>query len=282
MLAAYQLGSGSRRWPYVPWDEAARGALFVREPEAPYYRPRHPETTLHYKLFEQHFDRYVYAYEERFEPRSGPLRPEVESAVEAFLACGRPEGGFARIRCESCKAEHLLSFSCRTRNFCPSCQAKRAALFAEKLVEEILEKVPHRHYVFTIPKALRGLFERDRRLLGLLSQTGYDAILRSFRAVFGRKDVRPGVVVSIQTFGAFAANFHPHLHCIVTEGVFTPEGEFLSLETLDTSAIEELFRRLLLARLHGAERLSEAFMQKLLAWSPSGVLIGRHPAGHAR
>ena len=72
------------------------------------------------------------------------------------------------------------------RNLCPSCQAKRAALFADKLVDEILDKVPHRHSVFTIPKALRGLFERDRRLLGLLSRTGYDAILRSFRAVFGR------------------------------------------------------------------------------------------------
>jgi hypothetical protein len=109
-----------------------------------------------------------------------------------------------------------LAYSCRTRNFCPSCQAKRAALFAERLVEEVLEKVPHRHYVFTIPKALRGLFERDRRLLGLLARTAYDAILRIFRAVFGRKDIRPGVVASIQTFGSFAANFHPHLHCLVS------------------------------------------------------------------
>ena len=159
------------------YTRLAQGALFAHEPEGSYYRPRHPETTFHYKLFEQHFDRYIYAYEERFEPRSGPLRPVVEPAVAAFLGCGRPEGGFARIRCDTCKAEHLLSFSCRTRNFCPSCQAKRAALFAEKLVEEILEKVPHRHYVFTIPKALRGLFERDRRLLGLLSRTAYDAIL---------------------------------------------------------------------------------------------------------
>jgi hypothetical protein len=55
----------------------------------------------------------------------------------------------------------------------------------------------------------------------------------------------------------------------VTEGAFSPQGEFLPLETLDTWAIEELFRRLLLARLHRAERLSQTFMEKLLAWSPS-------------
>ena len=35
----------------------------------------------------------------------------------------------------------------------------------------------------------------------------------------------PGVVASLQTFGSFA-NFHPHLHAIVTEGVITPDGRF--------------------------------------------------------
>ena len=131
------------------------GVLVVCDPET-VYRPRHPERTVFYKVLEQHFDRYVYAYEERFEPRSGPLRAVVRPTVEAFLGCARLEGGFARIRCDSCAAEHLLAYSCRSRNFCPSCQAKRAALFAEKLVEEVLEKVPHRHHVFTIPRALRA------------------------------------------------------------------------------------------------------------------------------
>ena len=63
--------------------------------------------------------------------RHRSLRKVVPTAVEAYLACGRLEGGFARIRCPNCRAEHLLAFSCRTRNFCPSCQAKRSALFAE-------------------------------------------------------------------------------------------------------------------------------------------------------
>jgi len=80
------------------------------------------------------------------------------------------EGGFARIPCPNCRAEHLLAFSCRTRNFCPSCQGKRSALFAEHVVTEILEPVPHRHVVLTIPRVLRGLFQRDRRSLDLLAR----------------------------------------------------------------------------------------------------------------
>ncbi len=39
---------------------------------------------------------------------------------------------------------------CRTRNFCGSCQAKRAALFAEKLATDILPPVSYRHWTFTV------------------------------------------------------------------------------------------------------------------------------------
>jgi hypothetical protein len=102
--------------------------------------------------------------------------------------------------------------------------------------------------------------------LGLLSRTAYEAVRKSFQALFGRKDVRPGCVFSIQTFGAFAANFNPHCHAIISDGVWTAEGEFLELPSLDTAAVCELFRRLLLARLHQQERLSERFMENLLSW----------------
>ena len=37
--------------------------------------------------------------------------------------------------------------------------------------------------------------------------------------------------------------------------------------------IEERFRKLLLRRLNQAERLSEAFMNKLLQWNPSGFSV---------
>jgi hypothetical protein len=113
-------------------------------------------------VFEQHFDSYLAAYEERFEPRSGPLHRVVPDSVEQFLACGRLQGGFARLRCPSCKSEHLIAFSCRTRNFCGSCQAKRAAFFAEKFAALHVDRgdfllsrtgrFAYRHWTFTIPK----------------------------------------------------------------------------------------------------------------------------------
>ncbi len=127
--------------------------------------------------------------------------------------------------------------------------------------------------VFTIPRAIRGLFERERRLLGLLSRTAYESILKSFQTLFGREDVRPGCLISIQTFGSFGANFHPHLHAIISDGVWTAEGEFLDLPSVDTATVCEVFRRLLLRRLHKEERLSERFMENLLSWVHPGFSV---------
>ena len=188
-------------------DPDAEGWIIAESPSQ--YHPRHPERSAFYQLFESHFDSYVRAYEERFEPHSGPLRAVVIRSVEDFLSCGRLQGGFARIRCTKCRKEHLLAFSCRSRNFCSSCQAKRSILFAEKLMAEILAPVPHRHWTFSFPRVLRGLFKRERALLSLLSQTAYASILKTFQDLLGRKDVRPGCILSLQTYGAYGANFNP-------------------------------------------------------------------------
>ena len=101
----------------------------------------------------------------------------------------------------------------------------------------------HRHYVFTIPKALRGLLQRERQLLGILSRSAYEAVRKTFAAALGRKDVVPGFVAAIQTFGAYGPNFHPHLHAIVSEGAFSPQGEFLPIPSPDPTVIAEVFRR---------------------------------------
>jgi transposase-like protein len=142
-------------------------------------------------LFDNHFDDYVYAYEERFEAKAGPLREVVRPTVEAFLDCGRLYGGFARIRCPSCRSEHLLAFSCQTRNFCPSCQSKRSVLFAEKLRENILQpgaaSALHVFHSQGPPRAFRA----ERRLLSLVSQTAYENIRKSFQKLLHRKDVQP-------------------------------------------------------------------------------------------
>jgi len=45
------------------------------------YRPRHPERTVVYRMFEEHFERYLREYDERYEAREGSLRKVVPAAV---------------------------------------------------------------------------------------------------------------------------------------------------------------------------------------------------------
>ena len=89
------------------------------------YRPRHPERTVLYRVLIHYFERFLTEYEGRFEKEYGYFRPVIKEVIERYLDCANPRSGFARIRCPDCGGEHLLTFSCKTRGFCPSCHAKR-------------------------------------------------------------------------------------------------------------------------------------------------------------
>jgi hypothetical protein len=90
-------------------------------------------------------------YPARFAKAHGPLRSVVERVLRAFLTCGLVEHGFARLWCGTCRTSVLVPFSCRGRSFCPSCEKKKQLLWAEWLQKEVLEPVPHRHVVLTMP-----------------------------------------------------------------------------------------------------------------------------------
>jgi hypothetical protein len=47
-----------------------------------------------------------------------------------------------------------------------------------RLLNEIFSDVPHRQWVFTMPKRLRILFRFDRRLLGALCRLAYESICK--------------------------------------------------------------------------------------------------------
>ena len=81
------------------------------------------------------------------------------------------------------------------------------------------------------------------------------------------------MVCSIQTFGSYAANFHPHVHALLTDGVLTRDGEWERLPRWTPGTLEEVFRRVVVRRLVQAERLSEEFADTLLTWTHSGFSV---------
>jgi len=236
------------------------------------YNPRKPKTSPLYQSISDHFSEFESVYEERYQNRYGVLRDVVRKVVYKYLDCGDLRKGFARIKCKDCKHEVLLAFSCKGRYFCPSCHQKRVLMFGDRLTEEILYPLPHRQYVFTVPKMLRPHFRFDRKLLGKLSQCAYQCLKEFFQTTLNQKEAMPGVVISIQTFGDLV-NFHPHLHCLVTDGCFMPSGWFYVLPEIDVKKLENLFRHKVLKLLLSEKRISEEWVKKLLGWRNSGFNI---------
>jgi hypothetical protein len=208
-------------------------------------------------------------YEERFRHAHGSLRRCVEPAVHRYLDCGIFDQGVARVRCPDCRYEFLIAFSCKLRGLCPSCHQKRELLWADWAEQELLEDVPHRQVVFTIPKRLRIFFRYDRKLLGELAACAWRALKLYFEAYFDGAGVTPGAVGFVQTAGELL-NFHPHVHVLITDGGFTPGGTFRPLAWFGSRHVEKLFRAEVLRMLLDKELVTEATVDNLLSWRHSG------------
>jgi len=170
------------------------------------YRQRHPEKTVLYRVLFHYFERFVSEYEPRFEKEYGYFRPVVKEVVEKYLDCANPKNGFARVKCSNkkCGAEFLLTLSCKTRGFCPSCHTRRLEEWGEWVREEVYLDAGHRQVVFTIPKMLRIFLKYKRKLLGDLCRCAVRALLHYFHATKG-KELMPGIIAVIQTYGLYAS-----------------------------------------------------------------------------
>ena len=153
------------------------------------------------RLFRAHFAQLVARYEAEFAKRLGKFRLErITKAVERFLACGDYRRGIARIKCTNpdCGLEYFRPFSCSVFHLCPSCSQKRTLLLGEYMNEQLLLRLPHRQFVFTLPKVLRVFFRHDKRLHGDISRLIYD-LVRDFTTEAAGKPTRIAAVVVFQT-----------------------------------------------------------------------------------
>ncbi len=192
-----------------------------------FYRPRQPRQTPFYQLVERFYPEFKAVYEERYQQRYGFWRPAIHRAVEKFLECGDLQHGFARVRCPDCAHEFFVAYSCRGRCLCPSCHQKRALQTAIWVSQEVCAPVPHRQFVFTIPKRLRIYFRFERRLLGELCRVAWGVVRSVFQSVSGHPKSVPGMIGAIQTFGDLIHS-HPHIHSLVAEGVFLSDGTYVT------------------------------------------------------
>ncbi|MBY0276821.1 transposase [Candidatus Binatia bacterium] len=190
----------------------------------PGYRPRTPELGALHRLVHEHLETFL--AEARARGDGDGLPHFVERELREFLTCGQLARGFARFRCDQCRADLLVAFSCKGRGFCPSCTGRRMASLAAHLVDDVLGGLPVRQWVLTTPHRLRYALAYDQRLCRRVLGVFIRAVLSFERRRARRRgaaDGRGGAVTAIQRFGS-AANLNIHFHSLVVQGVFAGDG----------------------------------------------------------
>ena len=185
---------------------------------ARHQRHRPEETTL-YRIVQSHLNTFL-AFVDTQTGGSG-LPTFVTDEFDAFLACGILAHGFLRLRCDGCKEEKLVAFSCKRRGICPSCGTRRMAEAAAHRMDHVIPKVPVRQWVLSFPIPLRSLFAVNPELLAPILQIIHRAIATFLIDQTGikRDQAATGAVTLIQRFGS-AANLNVHLHALVLDGVY--------------------------------------------------------------
>ncbi len=123
-----------------------------------------------------------------------------------------------------------------------------------------------------IPKRLRAYCLYRRRLLGEIARVAARTVTAAIRTLTGERDLAVGIVACLQTHGS-RANWHPHLHLLVTDGGFRPDGTFVTWPAHDAAQLTEAFRRAVLRLFVRLELFDEDQAAGMLTWPHSGFHV---------
>lgn len=170
-----------------------------------------------------------------------------------LCACRTAALGGHLYRCDHCGHRQPHYNSCRDRH-CPSCQSLDQHRWLEGRMQRLVE-APFFHVVFTLPAQLRPLARANPSVV-------YDLLFRAATRTLlqlgaQRLGATLGVTAVLHTWSR-QLNLHPHLHCVVTGGGLSLDGErwvespkrFL----FPVAVMRALFRGKLLASLEDARR----------------------------
>ena len=227
--------------------------------------------------------------------REQPIPHFAAQELHDFLRCGVLDHGFLRLRCDACKAERLVAFSCKRRGFCPSCGGRRMADTAAHLVDRVWPRVPVRQWVLTLPYLLRYRCAYDAKLttdvLRAFLRALFAELRRRIRRDHGLRPEQCGSVTFVQRFGS-AMNLNLHFHTLALDGAFLYEArsnrplEFVELAPPTGDDVARVLagtaRRLLRlfeSRLEDTEDDAWAREEPLLAWLTQASLRTRIATG---
>jgi hypothetical protein len=140
--------------------------------------------------------------------------------LQRMALCRTGALGMTWWECSECGYATSVPLACGDRH-CPSCQAGRSQQWLQNQTRALLP-VPYFHVVFTLPRELHALLRRNQETLyALLFESAAESLLE-----FASQRLKgtPGITAVLHTWGQ-RLNYHPHLHCIVTGGALSVDGQ---------------------------------------------------------
>jgi hypothetical protein len=142
--------------------------------------------------------------------------------MRAIEVCRTAALGGHRDKCDHCGHLEISYNSCRNRH-CPKCQTLQKEKWITARTEDLLP-IEYFHVVFTIPSELNHLVSMNQKIM-------YDLLFRSASETLTELAINPkhlgakiGVIGILHTWGQSLID-HPHIHCVVTGGGLSTDGE---------------------------------------------------------
>jgi hypothetical protein len=202
----------------------------------------------------------------------------------AIEACRTATLGGHVWKCDRCGARKILYNSCRNRH-CPKCQSLEKEEWLEQRCAELLP-IPYFHVVFTLPEQLNALaISHPRLLYDLLFRCASETLLE-IAADSKHLGARIGMLAVLHTWSQ-KLTLHPHLHCIVTGGGLSIDGDWWVACRPDfflpVAVLRKLFRGKVLAALKEAQQAGDLPVSHLPAldalYRKSWVIYCKPPFG---
>ena len=127
---------------------------------------------------------------------------------------------------KACRCGHLQKVwynSCKHRS-CPQCAFLEIEKWLYRQKQRLLN-CDHYHVVFTVPAELNDIWGLNRKQFANLLFTSVRDSLLKLLADPKYLGARPGLIMALHTWGKTLI-VHPHIHCLVTGGGLTTEGEW--------------------------------------------------------
>jgi predicted RNA-binding Zn-ribbon protein involved in translation (DUF1610 family) len=157
---------------------------------------------------------------EHFLERHPWVSVQQRTVLRALHRCRTARLGGHVDQCSSCGHRTISYNSCRNRH-CPKCQAQARERWLTAREREVLD-VPYVHVVFTLPHTLLPLCRRNAALVYTLLFQASAATLLEVAANPRHLGAAIGCLSILHTWGQTLVR-HPHVHCVVPAGGFSPD-----------------------------------------------------------